>query len=211
MDIDASGPRKAADRSHNGTLAYVPVSRVGLLLIGALAGIALSVPVTGMYRNMQVDAATPTTAEEIAALRAELEQIKSLVPDQAHAMQDVSYHFANLWFAAESKNWPLADFYLAETRSHLKWAVRIRPVRQTQAGDVDLNGILEAVDNSLLSAAKDAIDKKDSEKFAIAYRQTLEGCYACHKASEKPFLRPQVPKAPTVHILNLDPSADWPQ
>ena len=29
------------------------------------------------------------------------------LPDQSHAMADVGYHFANLWFAADKQNWPL--------------------------------------------------------------------------------------------------------
>ncbi|MBI4556131.1 MAG: hypothetical protein HY706_00985 [Candidatus Hydrogenedentes bacterium] len=186
--------------------------RATLFGAGTLAGIVLGWMLANYSEGIPVRAATsPATGEDIATLRTELEQLKTLVPDQAHAMQDVGYHFGNLWFAAQHQNWPLADFYLAETRSHLKWGVRIRPVRQTKAGDIDLNGILEAVDNSLLSAVKEAIDKKDLEQFTQAYRQTLEGCYACHKASEKPFLRPQVPKTPTVHIMNLDPAAEWPQ
>src|SRR5258706_12028180 len=72
-------------------------------------------------------------------------------PDQSHVMADVGYHFANLWFAVEEQNWPFANYYLGETPSHLRWAVRLHPVRQTRAGDVDLKGIVDAVDNSLLS------------------------------------------------------------
>src|SRR6266480_5566107 len=92
---------------------------------------------------------TSDPTNQIAALRAELDQLKGKAPDQSHAMADVGYHFANLWFAGEKKNWPLAKFYLDETRSHLNWAVRIIPVRKTKAGEVDLRGILEAVDNTL--------------------------------------------------------------
>jgi len=125
-------------------------------------------------------------------------------------MADVGYHFANLWFAADKQNWPLADYYLGETRSHLSWAVRLHPVRQTKAGEVDLKRILDAVDNSLLSEIGAAITNKDPSIFQIAYRQTIEGCYACHKACEKPFLRPQVPNAASVSILNFDPNAIWP-
>ena len=62
---------------------------------------------------------TPTIEE----LQAEIKQLKDLVPDQAHGMSDVGYHCSNLWFAAQAKNWPLADFYLGETISHLHWAV----------------------------------------------------------------------------------------
>ena len=46
---------------------------------------------------------------DVAALKAEIEALKRLVPSQSHAMADVDYHFANLWFAAQNANWPLAD------------------------------------------------------------------------------------------------------
>src|SRR6266404_4116595 len=134
------------------------------------------------------------------------------LPDQAHAMADVGYHFANLWFAADKQNWPLANYYLGETRSHLKWAVRIHPVRKTSGGlEVDLKGILDAVDNTFLAQIDKSIEHKDVASFKTAYRQTLEGCYACHKACEKPFLRPQIPSAASVSILNFDPNATWPE
>src|SRR5437899_364072 len=115
---------------------------------------------------------------EVAAWRAEIEQLKSKVPDQSHAMKDVGYHFANLWFAGQKRNWPLAKFYLDETRSHLKWAVRIIPVRKTKAGEVDLRGILEAVDNTMLSEIQQAIEKQDVKQFGDTYKQTIEGCYS---------------------------------
>src|SRR5262245_54853998 len=66
---------------------------------------------------------------DVAALKAEVERLKGVVPDQAHAMADVEHHFAHLWFAGKAGNWPLAEFYWKETMSHIKWAVRIIPVR----------------------------------------------------------------------------------
>lgn len=149
--------------------------------------------------------------EDLATLRGELERLKSLVPDQAHVMQDVAYHFANLWFAGEQKNWPLADFYLGETRSHLKWAVRTRPVRPTKAGDLALAGILDAIDGTLLKDLKQSIDDHDTPRFGTAYRAALEGCYSCHKAAEKPYLRPRVPLSTPEPLINPDPQADWPR
>jgi hypothetical protein len=154
----------------------------------------------------------PPADAQIAALRAEVNRLKGIVPDQSHAMVDVGCHFANLWFAAEKKNWPLARFYLDETRSHLKWAVRIIPVRKSPAGlDVDLKGILDALDNTLFAEIQKTIDHKDSEKFVTLYKQTLEGCYACHKASGKPYLRPQIPAVPPQPIINFEPDTKWPQ
>jgi len=131
------------------------------------------------------------------------------LPDQAHAMMDVGYHFANLWFAADRQNWPLASYYLDETRSHLKWAVQIHPIRTTKTGaNVDLNGILGAVDGTLLAEVAKAIENKDSAGFKAAYHRTIEGCYACHTASEKPFLRVQVPETPGATIIDFGGPAE---
>ena len=108
---------------------------------------------------------------EIAKLKAELEQLKGRLPSQSHAMMDVDYHFANLWFAGQSRNWPLAQFYLDETRSHLRWAVRIIPVRRIPGGEVDLRGLLEAVDSTGLTEIGKAITDKNSGGFRGAYRR----------------------------------------
>jgi glucose/arabinose dehydrogenase len=129
---------------------------------------------------------------------------QSAPPDQAHAMMDVGYQFANLWFAGDKENWPLAEYFLNETRQHLQWAVAIKPVRKTKAGDdVDLNGILGAITNTILPEVEKAIQAKDSAAFKNAYRQTITGCYACHVASEKPFLRVQIPDAPGASVINF--------
>lgn len=145
-------------------------------------------------------------------LAADVEQIKGRLPDQAHAMQDVGYHFTNLWFAAEKQHWELATFYLGETKSHLRWAVRIIPKRKDKAGkEIDLLPILESTENGPLAQVQEAITIKDTERFVKAYKFTLETCYACHKTVEKPYLRPQIPRQPEVQIINFDPDAEWPK
>jgi hypothetical protein len=184
-----------------------------LLAVGVCAGLLLS----GAGKLGMAPVVVQARAQETPQIGVRDPQIDTnfyndRLPDQAHAMADVGYHFANLWFAADKQNWPLANYYLGETRSHLKWAVRIHPVRKTSAGtDVDLNGILGAVDNSFLAELGNAITNKDTARFKTAYHETLQGCYACHTACEKPFLRPQVPDAPGVSILNFDPNATGPE
>ncbi len=178
-------------------------------VLGFLLGAVLQGP-SGMVETRALAEEKPTGAPEVTNAPSALSTNNG--PDQSHAMVDVGYHFANLWFAADKENWPLAKYYLEETRSHLHWAVRIHPVRTTKAGgEVDLKGILQAIDNSFLSEIDGAITNKDTARFKTAYRQTLEGCYACHKACEKSFLRPQIPSAPSVSILNFDPHATWPE
>ena len=144
----------------------------------------------------------------MATLRSEIATLKGQIPDQAHAMADVGYHFSNLWFAGQHSNWSLAKFYFDETRSHLNWAVRIKPIRKNNAGqDLDLKTILDGIDNTLFIGVKNAIEAKDAEKFPVAYRHALDGCYSCHQAADKPFLRLQIPTQPDAHLINFDPNA----
>src|SRR5437867_13407589 len=97
-------------------------------------------------------AAAGDLASEVTKLKGEIEGLKGMVPDQSHVMKDIAYHFSNLWFAGQARNWPLAGFYLSETRSHLRWAIRVRPVRLPTTGELDLLGIFDGVDRSMLAA-----------------------------------------------------------
>ena len=156
-------------------------------------------------------AATPSESNEVADLTAEIKALRELVPDQAHIMADVVDHFTNLWFAGEAENWPPADFYLGETKSHLRWAVRSKPIRKDAAGrDLDLASILEAFENGQLTQLKQTVDRKDKPTFEVVYKESLTICYSCHKASDKPYLRPRIPVRPETEIINFDPKADWP-
>ena len=159
-----------------------------------------------------VHAQTTRPEPDLKNLAAEIDAIKSKLPSQSHTMQDVSYHFANLWFAGEHENWPLAEFYWEETLSHLHWAVRVIPVRKDLKGnDVDLRPILEGFENGPLHLLHDAIAAKDKAAFEHQYRTSMETCYGCHKAADKPYLRPQIPQQPESPIINFDPDATWPQ
>jgi len=146
------------------------------------------------------------TTNELGALKAEVERLKGMVPDQSHAMKDVGYHFANLWFAAEKENWPLADFYASETRSHLHWAVRIIPVRKDPQGhDIRLIEILEPIEKTSFKEVLDAVKAKEPVRFTKAYQGMMASCYSCHVAAGKPYLRLKIPKAPEAPIIDFEP------
>ena len=166
---------------------------VALLASGAVVGGAA----VEYWRSSRLSTPAAAQTEKHAASDADVERLKTLVPSQSHSMADVGYHWANLWFAAEQNNWPLAEFYFNESRQHIQWTIRIRPIRKDLDGrDVDLKAIFDAVDTSTLAAVKAAIAEKDRVKFVGAYKVALDGCYSCHKASGKPFLRPIVPHVP---------------
>lgn len=185
------------------------LSKISLVTACLVLGASIT-----LLRSQPAPKPQPTTSpaksadptNEIAALRAEIEQLKGKVPDQSHAMKDVGYHFANLWFAAQKTNWPLAEFYWSETRSHLRWAVRIIPVRKDpQGNEIRLTDILDPIDKTSLQQVGEAIKAKDSAKFVETYKQMLDSCYACHLASGKQFLRLQIPQRPEARIIRFEP------
>jgi hypothetical protein len=179
-------------------------------VLGALVGASV---VEYRHRADVVAAPAATTlAGDLDTLRSDVARLKANAPSQSHTMSDVGYHWTNLWFAGEKRNWPLATFYFDETRQHILWTIRLRPVRKGPDGnDVNLVPIFESIDTSAFKAMAEAIQQQDAQKFEAAYRVTLEACYSCHKASGKPYLRPMIPTAPSQAIINFDPAVTWPQ
>lgn len=180
------------------------IPRMGVIAL-VVAGAIIGGAVVEYWRSQQ--ASTTTAAQTTGgADSADVERLKTLVPSQSHGMADVGYHWTNLWFAGQEKNWPLAEFYFNETRQHILWTIRIRPIRKDdEQKDVDLKAIFDAVDATTMAGVKIAIAQKDSAKFTKAYTESLEGCWSCHKASSKPYLRPVLPKTPAQEIISFAP------
>jgi hypothetical protein len=175
----------------------------GTLVLGAALGAVLLHGEIPTPRSAQAQDAKP---DEMAALKAEVALLKGKVPDQSHAMADVSYHFTNLWFAGQNENWPLATFYSDELRSHLRWAVRIIPKRKdAENREIDLGGILGGLETSTLKDLAQSIKEKDKTRFVAAYKLQMEGCMACHRATNKPFIRLHIPERPDAGIVEFRP------
>lgn len=147
----------------------------------------------------------PTENNDPAALRAEINHLKDIMPGQSLAMTQVAYNFNNLWFAVHAGNWPLAQFYYGDARGRLRWALRITPARKISTGDLTLQPFLDALEKGPYAKLGETLASKDVKQFETAYRATLEACQACHIASEKPYLRLQVPKAPAEPMIDFAP------
>lgn len=188
------------------------LSMLALFLVGVAAGAIGHAFLAESAPAAHAQSLATASAPSLEKLAAEIETIKGKLPSQSHTMQDVSYHFANLWFAGQHENWPLAEFYWSETLSHMHWAVRIIPVRKdTKGNDVELAPILEGFENGPFRHLHDAIVAKDRTAFEKQYRTSLETCFDCHKAADKPYLRPQIPERPESPLMNFDPHATWPR
>jgi hypothetical protein len=147
------------------------------------------------------------SSDAIQKLEAEIKELRGQLPSQSHTMADVAYHFSNLWFAGQAGNWPLAEFYADETRSHLRWAVRVRPVRPlSTGGKFHLADMLAGIEKGPLAALEASIKARDASQFSATYRQMLANCYACHVAAEKPYLRLHLPDHPRETMIEFDPT-----
>lgn len=172
------------------------------LVLGAIIG-GMAVE----YWFVKYGAAT-TGAQQAptGAAATDLQHLVQISPTQSHTMKDVGEHWANLWFAVQKKNWPLATYFFNEARQAVRWTVLIRPVRPLpNGGTVDVKGQFAAIDPSAFAFVQLAIEDKDSAAFEDAYKQALLACHTCHTAVGLPFLRPTVPTAPPTTILSYEP------
>jgi cytochrome c553 len=139
------------------------------------------------------------------SLQAEVARLTSIMPGQAQAMTQIAYNFSNLWFAAQAGNWPLAKFYIDETRVRIRWAMRITPNRRISTGQLDLLPIAASIEENQIKAVADAVAAQDQTTFRNAYTGLMQACQGCHEASEKPFLRLQIPTAPAEPMIRFAP------
>jgi hypothetical protein len=168
---------------------------LSLLALAALASAAAQERAPAPASGASVD---------VAALQAEVERLRSIMPSQATAMTQIAYNFSNLWFAAHEQNWPLAQFYANETRVRLRWAVRITPTRKLAGGALALQPILDGIEKGQLTALDEAVAAKSVKRLETAYHAMMDACYGCHTASEKPYLKLQVPKAPAEPMIDFE-------
>lgn len=175
----------------------------GALVLGAVVG-GMAVEYWFVKHGVALPAAQQN-APASGPLADEVAQLKKIVPVQSHTMHDVGYHWSNLWFAAEKKNWPLAMYFFKEARQAVRWTVLIRPVRQLPSGGtVDIKGLFAAIDPTAFAAVQLAIEDEDSAAFTSSYKQALTACHSCHVSAGVPYLVPAVPTAPPATILRYD-------
>jgi hypothetical protein len=191
------------------------VRSVVLLVVGVVIGaVVMQWRYSAAAQAPAPSAASQAQPADLKTLAADVERLKALLPSNSHIMMDVQWHWTNLWFAGQAKNWPLAQFYFNETRGHILWLMRKSPIIRSQGPDkeeVNVAGIFDGVDTTSLADVKNAIAAHDSAKFAAAYRTMLESCYSCHKSVGRPYLRPMIPTEHVQSALTLDPNATWPQ
>jgi hypothetical protein len=194
------------------------MSRYWSILIGAafaagisgIFGLTSSGKIGGTIPTVRAEVPMTKPNSELAELKAEVASLKLRIATYA-AMNDVDYHSQNLWFAGMAGNWPLAEFYWEKILLHMRWTkVAYLAEKDVSSHAAKLAENAAAIEKSPNMQVGNAIQKRDTTMFATTYRSMLQGCYNCHKAVDKPFLRPRMPVKPAQAIINVDPKATWP-
>jgi hypothetical protein len=180
---------------------------VAVFVCGALVGglVVWKAPALSQTPAKQ-EAKSDSTKVDLTALSNDVARLKSIVPSNSHIMEDVAFHYSNLWFAGQKKNWPLAMFYYNETRNHIRWLITKSPTTKTPESEVvNLQGIFDGIDTSSLPMLKKSIEAQNVNEFTSAYKLMLDSCYSCHKSAGRPYLHPVVPTAAPQSIINYVP------
>jgi hypothetical protein len=137
-------------------------------------------------RGVMVAAAMVCGAASLAVAQSGLDAPSSdqYVPRLGGIMNLVQVQHAKLWFAGQARNWDLAAYELRQLRASLADAV------------VFYTGIPVGNVTTLatpIQAISDAIDAKDSKRFAKAVGDLTDGCNACHGAMQRGFVAIRIP------------------
>ena len=106
------------------------------------------------------------------------------VPRLGDIMNAVQSRHMKLWFAGKALNWELAAYELRQIESGLMEAATL------YAGIPATN--VTRMTGPAQSAA-DAIEAKDSRRFAKAFAEFTNGCNACHQSIGRGFILMGVP------------------
>lgn len=145
-------------------------------------------------------------AFKIVGLDHRLAQLKATAPDVGEVMLGVQVHLAKLFFAADAKNWKLAEFEIHEIEENLETASALRP---TENG-VNLINVVDAFKQTQLAAMRQAVAHQNPDQFAKAYQESMATCNGCHQTTGRPFLVITRPTAPPVWNQQWAPPAPAP-
>jgi hypothetical protein len=108
------------------------------------------------------------------------------VPRLGDIMNAVQIRHMKLWFAGKALNWQLAVYEL----------------RQLKAGLVEAAVLYEGIPATNVTtmtqpvqAIADAIEARNSKRFAKAVGELTDGCNACHQQMQRGFIAIQPPTA----------------
>jgi hypothetical protein len=117
-----------------------------------------------------------------------LKTLAEIQPGLGTVMIEYSTRYTTAYYAAKGGNWELAAYQIKEAREIQEVGETTRPER-AQA--------LKGFEKSYLDPLDEAIKAKDFKKFDKAFKDGIQGCNTCHIGQGFPYIKYQLPKAPT--------------
>lgn len=127
---------------------------------------------------------------------AQLKTLAGLQPGLGTVMIEYATRYTNLYYAAKGGNWDLAAYELKEAREIQEVGETTRPGRAAA---------LKAFEKSSLEPLEAAIKAKDLQKFDEAFTKGVQRCNGCHVAQGFPYIKYQLPSAPTLPLSMKKP------
>ncbi|HEY6072335.1 MAG TPA: hypothetical protein VIV15_02830 [Anaerolineales bacterium] len=119
------------------------------------------------------------------------EKFKTLAdiqPGLGTVMIEYGARYGNMYYAAKGGNWDLVAYQLKEAREIQEVGETTRPARAEG---------LKAFEKSYLDPLELAIKAKNFARFDKAFKNGIAGCNGCHAAQGFPYIKFELPKAPT--------------
>jgi hypothetical protein len=108
------------------------------------------------------------------------------VPRLGDIMNAIQQRHIKLWFAGKARNWELAAYELRQLESGLIEAA-------TLYSGIPATNVTRMAEPA--QSVADAIEAKDSRRFAKAVSEFTNGCNACHQSIGRGFIVMQMPTA----------------
>jgi len=134
------------------------------------------------------------------ALAAE-EAPKAYIPGIEQFMNVIQTEHAKLWFAAQAKNWELADYQLGEIKEIMGDVQELYP----KFKDLPLADMLDKVITTEIADLEKAIGKKDAKAFAAGFTKLSDACNSCHQATGMGFVVIKTPSQPAFFNQDFTP------
>ena len=104
------------------------------------------------------------------------------LPHLSEIMVQQQMRHIKLWFAGDSRNWPLADYEIDQLKDGFD------DVAKLLGGDLAQQHV-----DGAISRLEKAIESKDHEAFVSAFDRLSAGCNACHSTLDHAFILIQRP------------------
>jgi hypothetical protein len=143
----------------------------------------------------------PTRPNE-APRQAGKDVAKAYVPGLEQFMNLILIEHNKLWFAAEARNWALAEYQLGEIKEIMGDAQDFVPTFK----NLPLADMLDAVITKEIVVLEKSIEAKDYKTFTAGYDRLTQACNACHQATENGFIVIKRPAQPAFTNQDYRPS-----